>query len=80
MSFTYRGISYQSTSTPVTPVKAGQLGKFRGVTYPLNHSISVPVTQPSVFKYRGVTYTRGNLPKLTTQTHQPLTFPIPVLN
>jgi Domain of unknown function (DUF4278) len=56
MQLSYRGISYQSTSTPLATVQREINGKYRGISYQIREIKDAIVKDIYVLKYRGVDY------------------------
>lgn len=57
MKLSYRGVRYDSVSTPIDMVESEGTGHYRGNNFHFTYPRHIPVPQPVVeLKYRGVAY------------------------
>jgi len=57
MKLSYRGIPYDSVSTPINMIESEAVGHYRGGNFHFAYPRHIPVPQPALeLKYRGVAY------------------------
>lgn len=57
MKLSYRGVRYDSVSTPISMVESEGVGHYRGGSFHFTYPRHIPVPQPVLeLKYRGVAY------------------------
>jgi hypothetical protein len=57
MKLSYRGVRYDSVSTPIDMVESEGVGHYRGSSFHFAYPRHIPVPQPALeLKYRGVAY------------------------
>ncbi|MBD2072205.1 DUF4278 domain-containing protein [Leptolyngbya sp. FACHB-671] len=57
MKLSYRGVRYDSVSTPINMVESEGTGNYRGSNFHFTYPRHIPVRQPVLeLKYRGVAY------------------------
>ncbi len=59
MKLTYRGISYQSSATPIQSNKSETIAKFRDQSYQVSQPIVSKLSCSHLLKYRGIRYQSG---------------------
>jgi hypothetical protein len=73
MRLSYRGVRYDSVSTPIDMVESEALGQYRGCGFHFTYPRHIPVPQPCFeLKYRGVSYQTndsGGVESISLATH-----------